>query len=62
MPSSLKTLTVRIHVWLTQDAGQALTEYALILALIALVTITALSLLSGKVTAPLSTVGSSIGS
>ena len=60
MPSSLKTLMLRIHAWLTQDAGQGLTEYALILALIAIVAITALHLLGGKVTDALSTVGSSI--
>ncbi len=60
MPSSLKTLTLRIHAWLTQDAGQGLTEYALILALIAIVAIAALHLLGGKVTDALSTVGSSV--
>jgi pilus assembly protein Flp/PilA len=42
------------------DEGQGLTEYALILALIAIAAIAALTLLSGKVTNALSTVGNSI--
>ena len=42
------------------DEGQGLTEYALILALIAIVAIAALTLLGHKVTSALSTVGSSI--
>jgi pilus assembly protein Flp/PilA len=40
--------------------GQGLTEYALILALIALVAIVALTLLGGKVASGLSTVASSV--
>jgi len=43
-----------------EDEGQGLTEYALILALIAIVAIAALTLLGGKVTSALSTVGNSI--
>jgi Flp pilus assembly pilin Flp len=62
MPSSLKTLTLRIYAWLSRDAGQGLTEYALILALIAIVAIAGLHLLGGKVNDALSTVGSSIQS
>lgn len=42
------------------EEGQGLTEYALILALIAIVAIAALSLLGHKVTSALSTVGNSI--
>jgi pilus assembly protein Flp/PilA len=42
------------------EEGQGLTEYALILALIAVVAIVALKLLGGKVTSVLSTVASSI--
>ncbi len=42
------------------DEGQGLTEYALILALIAIVAIAALTLLGGKVTSELSTVGNSL--
>ena len=45
---------------LDNEEGQGLTEYALILALIAIVAIAALSFLGGKVTSVLSTVGSSI--
>jgi Flp pilus assembly pilin Flp len=42
------------------DEGQGLTEYALIIWLIALVAITALKYLAGKVTKDLSTVANSI--
>ena len=42
------------------DEGQGLTEYALILALIAIIAIAALTLLGHKVTSALSTVGNSI--
>ena len=45
---------------LDNEEGQGITEYALILALIAIVAIAALSFLGGKVTSVLSTVGSSI--
>ncbi|HWE59311.1 MAG TPA: Flp family type IVb pilin [Solirubrobacteraceae bacterium] len=43
-----------------EDEGQGLTEYALILALIAIVAIVALNFLGGKVTNALSTVGNSL--
>lgn len=43
-----------------EDEGQGLTEYALILALIAIVAIVALQILGGKVQDVLSTVGSSL--
>lgn len=43
-----------------EDEGQGLTEYALILALIAIVAIVALQILGGKVSDVLSTVGSSL--
>jgi pilus assembly protein Flp/PilA len=66
-----RTLTsLHQHLWtlvtryedlrLPRDAGQGLTEYALILALIAIVAIAALTLLGGKVTSALSTVSRSI--
>lgn len=45
-----------------EDDGQGLTEYALILALIAILAIAALHFLGGKVTDVLSTVGNSINS
>jgi pilus assembly protein Flp/PilA len=43
-----------------ENDGQGLTEYALILALIAIVAIVALTFLGGKVNDALSTVGSSL--
>jgi pilus assembly protein Flp/PilA len=43
-----------------ENDGQGLTEYALILALIAIVAIVALNFLGGKVNDALSTVGSSL--
>ena len=45
---------------LDEEEGQGLTEYALILALIAIVAIVALNFLGGKVTSALSTVGNSL--
>lgn len=43
-----------------KEEGQGLVEYALILALIAIVVIGVLSLLGGKVSEKLSTVGSAL--
>jgi pilus assembly protein Flp/PilA len=43
-----------------EEEGQGLTEYALILALIAIVAIAALTLLGGKVTSALNSVGNSL--
>jgi pilus assembly protein Flp/PilA len=56
-------ITLHQHIWssLTRDEGQGLTEYALILALIAIVAIAALTLLGHKVTSALSTVSNSLG-
>jgi pilus assembly protein Flp/PilA len=45
---------------LDEEEGQGLTEYALILALIAVIAIAALTLLGGKVSDVLSTVATSI--
>lgn len=45
---------------LTREDGQGLTEYALVLALIAVISIAALTLLGGKVTDALSVVGNSL--
>jgi len=45
---------------LMEEEGQGLTEYALILALIAIAAIVALTFLGGKVTGALSTVGSNL--
>jgi pilus assembly protein Flp/PilA len=54
---NLKSAVERL---LEEDEGQGLTEYALILALIAIVAIVALEFLGGKVSDVLETVGSSI--
>jgi pilus assembly protein Flp/PilA len=45
---------------LRRTEGQGLAEYALILALIAIVVIAALTLLGGNITSALNTVGNSI--
>ncbi len=67
MRRSLNNLHLKIWTWMTRDEGflkrddgQGLTEYALILALIAIVAIAALTLLGGKVTSSLRTVANSI--
>jgi pilus assembly protein Flp/PilA len=50
MPDLLKALHCRIWTMATRDEdGQALIEYALVLALIALVTVVALEVLGGGV-------------
>jgi pilus assembly protein Flp/PilA len=61
MRTVLQTLHCRISTWtwLSREEGQGLTEYALVLALIGLVAVVSLSLLGGKVTTILSTVGRS---
>ena len=45
---------------LDDEEGQGLTEYALILALIAVIAIAALTFLGGKVTSVLSTIANSL--
>ena len=58
------SLFVRIQLALARalqpEDGQGLTEYALILALIAIVALTALKFLGGKVSTELSTVANSV--
>jgi pilus assembly protein Flp/PilA len=54
------TLQLALTRVFDEEEGQGLTEYALILVLIAIVAIAALSFLGGKVTQVLSTVGNSI--
>ena len=58
----LRLLTFQLWLGrlLSADRGQGLTEYALILALIAIVAIAALTLLGGKVSSVLDTVGRSL--
>ncbi|MGH3260912.1 MAG: Flp family type IVb pilin [Trebonia sp.] len=58
----LKRLRARSATLFSEDVGQGLTEYALILALIALVAIVALTFLGGGVADELTTVGSSFPS
>lgn len=60
IPALVRALHVRVRVWLSQDEGQGIPEYALILALVAIVAIVALHTLGGKVDDVLSTVGSSM--
>ena len=58
------SIYVNLQTWLSRvfddEEGQGLTEYALILALIAIIAIAALTLLGGKVSDVLSTVANSI--
>jgi pilus assembly protein Flp/PilA len=54
------TLQLALTRVFDEEEGQGLTEYALILALIAIVAIAALSFLGGKVTSTLSQIGSSV--
>jgi Flp pilus assembly pilin Flp len=60
MPDFLNSLCARVYAWVSTDDGQGLTEYALILSLIAIVAVVALHFLGGKVDDALSTVGSSL--
>jgi pilus assembly protein Flp/PilA len=60
MRRAIITLHNKIWIWMTPEEGQGLTEYALILALIAVVAVLALTLLGGKVTSELSTVAKSV--
>jgi pilus assembly protein Flp/PilA len=55
--TNLQALLTRVF---EDEDGQGLTEYALILALIAVVAIAALTLLGGKVTDVLNTIASSL--
>jgi pilus assembly protein Flp/PilA len=54
------TLQLQLDRFVSEDRGQGLTEYALVLVLIAVVAIASLSLLGGKVTTVLSTVARSV--
>ena len=56
----LTRVAARVVIWLMREDAQGLTEYALILALIAIVALTSLHFLGGKVNDALSTVGSSL--
>lgn len=64
LPSATAAFTVRLRAHLTElttsEAGQGLTEYALILAFIAMMAIAALTFLSGGADSVMSTIGSSL--
>jgi pilus assembly protein Flp/PilA len=60
MLSIYTNLQLMIARLFDNEEGQGLTEYALILALIAVVAIAALTLLGGKVTSVLSSAGNSL--
>jgi pilus assembly protein Flp/PilA len=53
-------LTALINLFRTDEEGQGLAEYALILALIAVLAIVALMFLGGQINAILSSVGNAI--
>ena len=53
-------LTLLVSRVIDREEGQGLTEYALLLSLIAIVAITAVKVYGGKVTSVLSTVASSV--
>ena len=55
-------LNLAVQRLLDDEEGQGLTEYALILVLIAIIAIVALQFLGGKVSSVLETVGSSLSS
>jgi pilus assembly protein Flp/PilA len=54
------TPLVHLLTWLRSERGQGLAEYALILALIAVLAIAAVLFLGGQINSILSTVGQSI--
>ena len=56
----MSLLSGLIHPFIAHEEGQGLAEYALILALIAIVSIIALLFLGGQISTILSTLGQSI--
>ena len=60
MHTRLETLKQGLLAWLRSEEGQGLTEYALILALVAIAAIVALTLLGNDVTSALSSAATSI--
>ncbi len=56
----MKALNTQLRNLLREDSGQDLIEYALIAALIALATITAMKTLSTKIGTEFNTIGSSL--
>jgi pilus assembly protein Flp/PilA len=58
---AIRTALARLHMFLRRDGeGQGLAEYALILALIAIVAISALLFMGSQVSDKLSVIGSAI--
>ncbi|MGH2842108.1 MAG: hypothetical protein ACRDKL_00775 [Solirubrobacteraceae bacterium] len=57
---TFRNMFSRLRLQLGQDVGQGLTEYALVLALVALVAIGGLSVFGGAVAAQISTVATSV--
>lgn len=55
MPELLNNLLLQLKCWAKADDGQGLTEYALVLALIALVSVLALTTLGHGVTSAVTT-------
>jgi Flp pilus assembly pilin Flp len=56
MRADLEQLLSRVAAWAARDDGQGLTEYALVLVLVALVAIVALTVIGGDATSQLTTV------
>ena len=57
----MNAFVLRVHARLARDEqGQGMVEYALVLALIACISIVALLFLSGKISTILSTVGNTL--
>ena len=60
--TALTSLVIRVRQTLARDDGQGLAEYALILALIAIVAIAALLFMGSQVSDKLSVIGSQLDS
>ena len=60
MAELLNNLLSRLYCWSKADDGQGLTEYALVLALIVLVSVVALTTLGHHVTSAVTTVARSV--
>ena len=62
MLAPLTALARRVMARLAAEEGQGLTEYALLLALIAVAAILALAFMGGRVTSELSTIATTVSS
>ena len=60
MPNRLKSLYAALRTWSACEAGQGLTEYALILVLVAIVGILALALIGGQASTQIHAAGNGI--